>query len=319
MHITFVYPDVATDEPTYTGYFHHGIAALSAFLKKSGHHTSLLQFTREISVKEFQEKISVLNPDLIAFSSTTHVFPFVQKYAAAAKEITKAPIICGGVYPAICPEKILSDKNIDIVCIGEGEIAFGELCQKLEKGESIENIESIWVKRDGKIFKTRVRPLILDLDSLPFPDREIFDYPNLNLEKQGIGTFMFSRGCPYNCTFCCESTLRKLYPNPQNYFRFRSPQLAIEEIRMTIKKYPFIKFVRLDDDLLFARKEWVKEFIHLYQKEVGLPFSIDLRINLATEELLSLFKEGGGYLLRFGVESGNDFILKEVLNWYFNQ
>ena len=314
MRITFIYLDLASDNPTYTGYFHHGIASLSAILKKAGYEVSLIQLTNEISAKEFQEKIRILKPDLIGFSSTTHVFPFVQKYAAASKGITKSPIICGGIHPTISPEEVLKDKNIDMICRGECDIVFVELCQKIEKGISIENIESLWVKRGEKLFKNEVRPLILNLDTLPFPDREIFDYPNLNLEKRGIGTFMFSRGCPYQCAFCCEPTLRKLYPNPQNYFRFRSPQLAVEEIKKTVKKYPFIKFVRLDDDLLLARKEWVREFVQLYKKQVGLPFSADMRINLADDELFSLFKQGGGYLLRFGVESGNDFILKEILN-----
>lgn len=313
MRITFVYPDLAANEPTYTGYFHHGIASLSAVLKKAGHETSLIQFTKEISVKDFQEKIKFLKPDLISFSSTTHVFAFVQKYAKAAKEITKTPIICGGVYPTLSPEEVLKDENIDMVCRGEGDIALTELCQKIEKGQNIENIDNIWVKKRGEIYKNKIRPFISDLDALPFPDREIFDYPNLNLEKQGIGTFMFSRGCPYQCTFCCESTLSKLYPNSQNYFRFRSSWLAVEEIKRTVKKYPFVKFIRFDDDLLFAKKEWVREFIGLYQKEVGLPFSTDMRINV-DEEILTLLKQGGGYLLRFGVESGNDFILKEVLN-----
>lgn len=314
MRIIFVYPDLSTDEPSYTGYFHHGIASLSAVLKKAGHQTALLQFTKEISVKDFQEKIKILKPDLISFSCTTHVFPFVQKYAKAAKEITKVPIICGGVHPSLYPEEVIADKNIDMICRGEGEMVFLDLCQKLEKKEPIEKIENLWVKKNGKIFRNKVRPLILDLDSLPFPDREIFDYSNLNLEKQGIGTFMFSRGCPYHCTFCCESSLCKLYPNPKNYFRFRSPLAAIEEIKEVIKSYPFIKFVRFDDDLLFARKEWVREFVQLYQKEIGLPFSADMRVSLATDELFSLLLQGGVHLLRFGVESGNDFILKEVLN-----
>jgi len=313
MRITFVYPDLATDELSYTGYFHHGIASLSAILKKAGHQTNLIQFTKEISNNEFQEKIKALKPDLIGFSCTTHVFSFVQKYAQAAKEVSQALIICGGVHPTVCPEEVIKDKNIDIVCRGEGDLVLLELCQKMEKGESIENIENLWVKKEGRVFKNRLRPVVLDLDSLPFPDREIFDYPHLNLEKTGVGTFIFSRGCPYQCTFCCESTLRKLYPNPGHYHRFRSPQSAINEIKEVVKKYPFIKFIRLDDDLLFARIDWLKEFVPLYQKEVGFPFSVDMRANLMTEERLSLLKQAGCHLLRVGVESGDDFILKEIL------
>ncbi|MBL7142412.1 MAG: cobalamin-dependent protein [Candidatus Pacebacteria bacterium] len=314
MRITFVYLDLATDDPTYSGYFYHGIAYLSAVLKKDGHQTNLIQLTKQISFAEFQKRIKVLKPDLISFSSTSHMFHLVRQYAAVAKEITKVPIICGGVHPTICPEEVLSDENIDMICRGEGEMAFSELCQKIEKKEPTENIESIWIKKDGKVFKNKIRPCIPDLNQLPFPDREIFDYPHLNLEKKGVGTFMFSRGCPYQCAFCCEFALRKLYPNPQNYIRFRSPQLAIAEIKETIKKYPFIKFVRFDDDLLFVDRGWVKEFTKFYQKEVGLPFSADMRADLADEELFNTLKEAGAHLFRFGVESGNDYILKEVLN-----
>ncbi|PIR89774.1 hypothetical protein COS93_00460 [bacterium (Candidatus Gribaldobacteria) CG07_land_8_20_14_0_80_33_18] len=314
MRITFVYPDLATDDPTYTGYFHHGIASLSAVLKKAGHRTSLIQLLKKISEEEFQEKVKALNPDLIGFSSTAHVFPFVKKYAKAAKKVTSAPIICGGVHPTVCPEEVIKDESIDMICRGEGDLAMVELCQKMESGQPIENVKNIWLKKGERIFRNELRALITNLDELPFPDREIYDYPLLNLEKRGIGTFMFSRGCPYQCTFCCESTLRKLYSNSQYYHRTRSPRTVIAEIKETVKKYPFIKFVRFDDDLLFVRKDWVKEFVPLYKKEINLPFSSDIRVNLMTENLLSLLKEAGGYLLRIGVESGDDFILKEVLN-----
>ncbi|MDO8436427.1 MAG: radical SAM protein [bacterium] len=314
MRITFVYLDLAATDPTYTGYFCHGIAALSAILKKAGHKTSLIQLTKAIPEEEFQEKVRVLNPDLIGFSSTAHVFPFVIKYAKAAKKAIDVPIICGGVHPTICPEEVIKDENIDMICRGEGDLAMEELCQKMESGQSIEAVKNIWSKKRNKIFKNELRPLITNLDELPYPDREIFDYANLNLEKRGVGTFMFSRGCPYQCTFCCESTLRKLYLNSQTYYRFRSPRSVVFEIKETIGKYPFIKFIRLDDDLLFARMDWVKEFVPLYKKEINLPFSSDIRVNLMTEELLHLLREAGGHLLRVGVESGDNFILKEILN-----
>ncbi len=313
MRITFVYPDLATDEPTYTGYFHQGIASLSAILKRAGQQTSLIQFTKEITEGEFQEKIKALNPDLIGFSSTAHVFPFVRKYAEAVKKIKNIPIVCGGVHPTICPEEVIADENIDIICRGEGDLAMVELCLRMENGQPIENIKNLWVKKEGNIFKNELRPLIADIDELPFPDRDIFNYAGLNLEKMGIGTFMFSRGCPYQCAFCCESNLRKLYPTSQNYHRTRSPQLVVAEIKEVTKKYPLIKFIHFSDDLLFARLDWLKEFVPLYKKEVGLPFSSDMRVNLMTEEALSLLKKAGAHLLRAGVESGNDRILKEVL------
>jgi len=319
MKITFVFPDIFLPWDFFNyngGSFGHGVASLSAVLKKAGHNTSLIHITREISSKEFQEKLIVLKPDLIAFSSTTFLFPIVQKYALAAKKISKTPIICGSFHSTLYPEEVLKDKNIDMICMGEGEAALLELCDKMEKDEDITNIESIWTKKEGKIYKNKVRPCIVELDRLPFPDREIFDYQNIYQKE--VAAFSFFRGCPYNCTYCCAPALRKIYPNPQNYIRHRSPQSALNEIKEVIKRYPFIKYIRFEDYLISDNKEktkeWIKEFSQLYQKEVNLPIlSVNIHTDLIDNEILSLLKKAKIIFLKISIESGNNFILKEVL------
>jgi len=319
MKITFVFPDLFLHWDFFNyngGSFGHGIASLSAVLKKGGHHTSLIHITKEISSSDFQEKLKTLKPDLIAFSSTTFLFPLVQKYAAAAKKISKTPIICGNSHPTLCPEEVLKDKNIDMICIGEGEEALLELCDKMEKNKDITNIKSIWIKKNGKIYRNKVRPCITNLDSIPFPDREIFDYQNIYQKE--IATFSFFRGCPYNCTYCCAPALRKIYPNPQNYIRHRSPRSALNEIKEVIKQYPFVKYIRLEDYLISSSKEktkeWIEQFSQIYQKEVTLPIlSVNIHADLIDKEILSSLKKAGIIFLKISIESGNNFILKEVL------
>lgn len=330
MHITFVYINNSVDSPNFRysfQYVHFGIAYLSAVLKRAGYKTSLIHIRKEISPSEFQKKIKVLNPDLLAFTSLTSNFSFVKKYAAAAKEITNIPIICGGVHPTLAPEEVIDNNDIDMICIGEGEMAFLELCQKMEKGETIENIESIWVKKNGKIYKNKIRPCITNLNELPMPDREIFDLPVVSYkknttanfivsnEKNTTASFIFSRGCPYSCAFCSEPALRKIYPNRQDYVRSRSPQLAVAEIKEVVKKYPFIRAINIDDSVFPIKKEWLKEFVPIYQKEMNLPIlSVLIRVDLIDDEILDLFKKINVRLLKIGVESGNDFTLKETLN-----
>ena len=97
MRVTFIYLDLAVDDPAYSGYFYHGIAYLSAVLKKAGHQTSLIQLTKEIPAVEFQERIKTLRPDLVGFSSTSHMFSRVKKYAAAAKTRTHQLAVGGAV------------------------------------------------------------------------------------------------------------------------------------------------------------------------------------------------------------------------------
>ena len=94
-----------------------------------------------------------------------------------------------------------------MICVGEGEYAIVELCKKLKDEKDFTQIENIWAKSKNKIFKNPLRPLV-NLDELPFPDREIFDYKALELEKNGWGSFMATRGCPYTCTYCCNHALQ---------------------------------------------------------------------------------------------------------------
>jgi len=180
MKVTFVYPDLSLAS---RGKFYHGVAFLSAVLREAGHQTSLIHISKPLVDEEFISTVSSESPDLIAFSTTTNMFRTARRYARLVKKNFQLPIICGGIHPTIVPEEVINCPEIDMVCLGEGEFALLELCNKMNGNEEIYSIQNIWVKEYGKIHRNPVRPLIQDLDELPFPDRTIYDYASLEDAK----------------------------------------------------------------------------------------------------------------------------------------
>ena len=161
--------------------------------------------------------------------------------------------------------------------------------------------------------KNPIAPLLEELDELPFPDREIFNANELVHESSGRLPILASRGCPYNCTYCCNHALKSIYPNKERYIRFRSVENVVCEIKEVLSRYPIFKSVLFHDDILFLNKIWSRNFINLYKHEVGIPFSCNIRPEIVDEEIASLLKEGGCFRICIGIESGNDHMRQQIL------
>jgi radical SAM superfamily enzyme YgiQ (UPF0313 family) len=297
------------------GYFYVGIASLSAVLRGDGHETSLIHIARPISKSDFIDRVKKENPELIGLSSTSPMFPFVKKFASWLVEAKMEVLtICGGIHPTIAPEESIGVEGIDMICRGEGEAPLVELCRKIENNEEISNIPNLWIKRDSTIIKNPLRPILNDLDKLPFSERNIFNYHNLYAERVGRMSFLVSRGCPYNCAYCCNHLLRNIYKSEGKPIRFRSVDNIIAEIKEVLEHYHFIKIVNFDDDILFLKRQWAEEFTEKYSREIKLPFICNHRANLVDKAVVELLKKAGCYHIKFGIESGNAYICNEILN-----
>ncbi|MCX5700981.1 MAG: radical SAM protein [Candidatus Omnitrophica bacterium] len=302
-----------------------GIKYLSAVLRGQGHKIRLFcdpqLFNDEIlSIKPlswvFDSKnrlvADLLNyePDLIGFSVCTDFSSWAYDLAVKIKEKTNIPIIFGGIHPTSVPDEVMSLEAVDMACIGEGEYPLLELADSLSKGQVDCNIKNIWFRKDGRIIKNPVRQLV-DINNLPFPDHELYCSRKNAYFRIGYHTSA-SRGCPYNCSYCCHSILKNLY-GQANYYRIRNPINLIKELSIALERYRF-KVVRFHDDVFPCDVQWLEEFADSYRKNVFVPFICYLHPELVNEDRIALLKKAGCSEIRLGIQTLNHKIRKEILN-----
>lgn len=325
MKVLFVYPDFhvrknpnghVSYEPA--GWYNEGLASLSAVLKQHGHETALYHLLLPPSKSDFQAEVRRQDPNLVGLLLGSAVFRTAANLALWVKELGY-PTIAGSYHPTLAPEESIAAPGVDIVCLGEGEVALPELCDRMAAGRDPYDIPSLWFKRGGDIIRNPVGPLVENLDDLPIPDFALFDYAKLTSTQTYTALASFSRGCPYNCTYCCNHKLRSVYPNRKRWLRSRSPQNAIAYIHRLTDCYPQARYLRVMDDIFHWDEDWLEEFADLYRAHFRMPMAVNHRPNVFSERSAGLLREIGCYQIYFGVESGNDFVQKDVLHRHISQ
>lgn len=279
---------------------------LSSKAKTLGHKTNVL-------IDEQPSKHNLLQsfkPTLIAFSLTTGTHLWALEQARAIKASYSVPVIFGGAHPTYFPE-VIEHPGVDIICRGEGDGAFPELLAALDEGRDYRTIDNLWVKTNGAISRNPMRSLIHDLDSIPFPDRELY-YQFPFLRSNPTKAFISGRGCPYSCSYCSTATLRELYRGRGVFTRFREPDKVIAEIKAVREQFG-LNTVCFQDDTFILKPSRLRPLLKLYGTEIGLPFICHVRADLVTEEIVRLLKESGCHSVDFGLESGNQERRRQLL------
>ena len=285
-----------------------GIRLLSAYLRRAGHRVQCIFLARQndknVRAPKFQalyspsllDEVRSLCADsgLIGLSLMTNQF----LQAVNVTEYLKgrgigAPIIWGGVHPTVAAEACL--RYADMVCLGEGEEALLELVDRMEHGRSYLDTRNIWFNSGHGIIRNPLRPLVQELDGLPFPDYEcdwhfllqgdhieplrrdrLVGYRGERYRAQEGGIhypILTSRGCPFACTYCCNSAYQRLYPHERR-LRWRSADSVVGELRMVREKIGPLALVSIVDDNFTARtEEELRIFCQRYQAEIAVPFA----------------------------------------------
>ena len=317
-----VYPDYTDRDSTRKvsgGNYSEGLASISAVLKQGGHDVKLLHLLNLHTEEDYKRRLREAGEfDIVGFSIRTTAFPDCIEYIKWTKELCPDVfIVCGSYHPTLVPDEVLAVDGVDCVCVGDGEYAELELCDKMRDGEDYTNVESLYFKLDDGSFKHNpIRPLFSDLDRLPIPDFELFDYDNLESSKVGTAIVIVSRGCFYNCTYCGNGNFRKVYPNKKIYARFRSPENAILYLKTLLSRHPQIKFINFRDAIFNMFPDWFDRFIDMYKEEIGLPCTGNIRFDILTEETVKRMKDAGFYTIDMGLESGDQEMRFKYLRRY---
>ncbi len=286
-----------------------GILQLSSILKRAGHDVRLVIAADEdpvVAAKRFQPQVV----GYTAFTGTQHFY--LQVNRRIKEEVPGVFSVFGGPHPTFFPELIEQD-GVDGVCLGEGEDALPELAAALDAGADYTAIPNWWFKADGRIVRNEVRPLIADLDTLPFLDRPLlYDIHPLSRHAKNRPMTM-GRGCPFDCSYCFNHSYFALYKGKGRRIRQRSVDNVIEEYVELQRQYPF-SFVIFTDDTFIVSREWLREFADKWPAAGGVPFHAQVRANLVDDEIAELLARAGCQAVGMGVESGNDRLRNEVLN-----
>lgn len=286
----------------------HGIMYLSAMSKNAGHQV----FTSDLDQGDLFNDMEKIGPDVVAYSVMSCNYPPVQTMNTRLKEKFDFVSVFGGPHATYFPD-IIDTEGVDAVCRGEGELAFTEFLEQFGNGGDYENTHNFWVKRDGRVFKNPQRPLIEDIDTIPFPDHSLFYDRFWDLRDNPVKVFHTSRGCPLNCAYCHNEAFKKLYKGLGAIVRMRSVDNLIEEIEQVKSRYP-LQFVRFFSDYFFLKESWLEEFAEKYPKKIGLPFWCLITPTQVNENMVTLLRKSGCWSIGMGIEAGDEGIRREILN-----
>jgi radical SAM superfamily enzyme YgiQ (UPF0313 family) len=297
-------------------YFPLGLGYISSYLKKAGHEVRLID--PDAQMMEMGEIAAIArneNPDIIGISSFTPNFHNAAAIATKIRSFSGAQIILGGIHASTMPGEILKNHpEFDVIVIGEGEATIAELSRISAGGCScaeLNKINGIAFRENGSIIITPPREFIKDVDSLPFPDRAQIDLRLFTLHKHmDIGKryaeMLTSRGCPFNCTFCAS------HLTSGRGFRPHSPEYVVNEIKFLRESYG-IEHIVFQDDTFTLQESRVTEICErLLRDKISIYWSCWARVNTVNRKLLTLMRKSGCFSIGYGVESGDENVLKAI-------
>ncbi|MFQ5574440.1 MAG: B12-binding domain-containing radical SAM protein [Terriglobia bacterium] len=274
--------------------------------------------------QEYELVLKVLKDnsvDLVALSVRSPFLRMARELTARVRAELGVPVLWGGTHATVSPGDCL--RFADMVCVGEGEEALVDVVEALEKDDPVDGIMNIWTKDGESVVETDLRPLVADLDSLPTPDLTVEDkfFVDMNqvsvedpLLKNTRYDIMASRGCPFTCSYCTNSVLKKLYENCGPFIRRRSVSNVLDELKAARKRLPRMRKVFFLDENFVTSKKWLAEFAARYPDEVGLPFMCEVHPTFVTERLVGLLKEAGLIDVSLGIQSGSESVRMNELD-----
>lgn len=265
---------------------------------------------KKLNIKNLIRESSNWNPDIIFLYTEKEGFIQLSKYIRILKKI-KREILAVGIGPlvSLAPSDIVNKKtSIDMGLLGESELSILKLLEKVNNKKSISKIKNLYTPK-----KTKAKSeIIKDLDKLPFPKHELFNplkykllYPLHLSKKVKFGHVLSSRGCPYNCIFCSQ-IIRESYGRR---VRLRSAKNVVDEIEELLSLG--VNLISFEDDCFTVSKKHVINICNeINKRKLDIKWTAHARIDEVDKEMLKEMKKSGCILLRFGVESGSNRIIK---------
>lgn len=306
-----------------------GLANIAAYIEREGYNMAICDALAEgagtlergknylrvgLTEKQIVERIEYYKPDIVGISTMfTALAPDSHRLAEIVKNVCpNTLVVFGGSHASVLSRGVLTDKNVDLVVMGEGEETFLEIARRFEKKKNLDNILGTAVHgKNGKVFVNKPRPFIKDLDSLPFPARHLLPmdiYFNIS-KKSETGSYVMryptteivsSRGCPNNCIYCA---VPKLWGRTWRPF---SAGRVLLEMEFLVKRYGVKEIHFIDDNVSVSKSRLLEICNGIIEKKLDIKWTAPNGIAIWSldKPLIRKMKESGCYRLTFGIESG---------------
>jgi radical SAM superfamily enzyme YgiQ (UPF0313 family) len=311
-----------------------GIRYISAALQREGFETHIvflrdwvhnsLEMPSDGEIDMALDVIAAKGADLVGVGFMSSLYPMAREVTRRIRaRFADTPVVWGGIHPTSDPEDCI--EQVEYVCVGEGEMAAIDLAVALRDNADTTAIPNVWANVDGVVHRNDVRPLIQDMDWLPYPDvrddnKYYIENGKLSIEEPWKRTAeyraYFSRGCPYNCSYCYVSILRDVYDEKgKKFYRSRSVEHILGELEMIKRTFPKVARVKIDDDTSFVfPDEWIDEFVDKYPKRIGIPFECLLIPPMLKHDMLARLQGAGLVRIQTGIESASAKESREIHN-----
>lgn len=294
---------------------HIGLAYVAGYLRNKGYDVSVIDSPVEkLGLNDIEERIRKIKPDFIGLTATSMQINEAHLLAKFIKEEIdrNMPVIIGGYHATALPKETLEySKYFDYTVYGEGEITTFELLENIVENKPLKDVLGIAYRKSSKVIVNKPRPRIENLDELPFPALDLFPLGKYNAcastNKEILELpISSSRGCPYQCIFCARPLGNKVVA--------RSIDSVVEEIRRDVNELKANQILFTDETFTLDRKR-VYDFCNKLIKEglnEKMKWYCETRVDLVDRSLLAKMREAGCIYIAYGIDSGNDNILKRI-------
>ena len=274
---------------------------------EKGHEVEIFDFNI-YEDEDFFKILERFKPDFVGITFVTPLIKEAARISQKIKEINeKIIIVIGGAHASSFPESSLKETSSDIAVIGEGDFVI----QEIVEGKNLSDLKGIAFKQNGKIVVNERKEFIEDLDVLPYPEYSLYEINRYRVastvaRKNPVAWVETSRGCVYQCIFCNKNCFGST-------FRTKSPQRVLKEF-VRVKKLGFKEVFIVDDSFTtdMQRAKEICDLLILNKINIDWSTFTGIRVNRVDLELLQKMKKAGCYRVYFGIESGNQEILKRV-------
>jgi len=278
-----------------------GALYLAAYAESLGHEVRVFDY--QIERDPFEDALRAFRPDVVGVSCVTStVYSALDTLRRVKATMPDVPTVIGGVHPTAQPEKFIAEPFIDYVAVGEGEHTLGELLEAIEGQRSVADVASLVWQRAAEIVRNAKRPLIQDLDKLPFPARHLVarDRYYVNPDRRASRRFDWivgSRGCPYECIFCANRIVA------EGRYRARSVENVMAELDELVGRYKVGQIFFHDDNFNVSQERTMALCEAMIARPYDIKWCANLRVDNLSPELLRAMRAAGCVEACFGLES----------------